>query len=346
MSLAERSRVWFALQDKERSLPLQTGFGQPGWSMPGTRVQRLQEALRQSCAFSRAEPGHILPGVELSGIWPVLIELCQDIALCFGSAEVASNAMFGFGDAHDAAERLPALLGLQPAAGTAGPAKGRFHNALRDYRLGFSAAWGSTPHDRIFPERDIEHNPHVSTHAAGWHLRHGHQQMSIAILALLAARWDQAGNDQSALLHEVRQSPRLGQACADWLNQHGQKLARHPQLTARPHAMGVTPELPPVRPAQAAESARESQTYSEALGFTDFPYAWLPFASAKEVQALRDQREIGRLSVASNEEYTESLMTRQALPVRYALLLDEAWAIEESIEVADAADESEDDNDE
>jgi hypothetical protein len=311
VSYADRNRIWFALQDKERGLVRQAGLEAPGWTLPSSRVQRLQEALRHSSAFSQAELRQVLPGLELSSIWAALSELCQDIALHYGSWEVAKCASVGFGGAfagNATAERLPALLGLQASGRASGPASGQCNSALREYQRGFRAAWGSVPSDRLHHWQLAQHDSHPSAHVAGWCFRNGHQHMSIAILSLLASRWEQAGSEQDALLHEVRQSPHLGQNFADWLAQNGAAISSHPQLTARPQAMGVTPAALPVKAAQAEAPAAKKSPYDEQFRALDAisgkPLVGLPYCIENPGKAplYGNTDEFGQtLRVASND---------------------------------------------
>jgi type VI secretion system secreted protein VgrG len=86
-------------------------------------------------------------------------------------------------------------------------------------------------------------------------------------------------------------------------------------------------------PEPSNQPTLEGPVFSEAVGFIEFPSAWLPFAGDKQVMAFQEQRLLTTLSVAPMEEYTESLVTEQPIPVRYALALGNAWSVEEEIEV-------------
>jgi len=93
---------------------------------------------------------------------------------------------------------------------------------------------------------------------------------------------------------------------------------------------GAAPRLPEL----SDKPTLEKPVFSEALGFTEFPSAWLPFASAKQAIAFEDQRELGRLLAGTGEDFTMSLLTQQPKEVRYALSVNHGWSIEQGIEVA------------
>src|SRR5207247_946613 len=72
-------------------------------------------------------------------------------------------------------------------------------------------------------------------------------------------------------------------------------------------------------PEPSTKPTLEKPVYSEAIGFTEFPGAWLPFVGAKQVTALRDYDELDRLSATAMDEFTASLVTEQPTQVRYAM---------------------------
>ncbi|MFW9616216.1 type VI secretion system Vgr family protein [Aquabacterium sp.] len=83
-----------------------------------------------------------------------------------------------------------------------------------------------------------------------------------------------------------------------------------------------------------------SPLFSEALGFSDYPAEWLPFSGAKSVEVLDGDQTVGHLLASPTDEFTASLITADALHVRYVVCLAAQWSMEQDIQIAESENDS------
>lgn len=225
------------------------------------RVDRVRQALDQSAPMAQRLAVQQLSGIELSAVWDILISACKEIVLCYGGAVVAGAVIggsigslaFGIGAAPGAmigtvagaqvGGWILALLGLKALAeglGSMLPA------ALDHYERGFREAWGTMPEDRRSNWKNTA-PASGNTHAAAWHMAQGHVIMVTAILTALVAYLTRGQGKKALLMHDIRNSPKLGLKFAEWLATNERKLLSHPQLRSRantPAAMETGGSLP------------------------------------------------------------------------------------------------------
>jgi len=109
-----------------------------------------------------------LCGIDLTDIWQILIDVCEEIALYFGGAVLLGGAIGGIAGAFaggvgalpgatigagvgaQAGGWILALLGLKSLVEGLGDSLSR---AIEHYRIGFLEAWGPSPEPRASPQR-------------------------------------------------------------------------------------------------------------------------------------------------------------------------------------------------
>lgn len=170
-----------------------------------------------------------LSGVGLQSIWPILAQLCQDIALYYGGSVVGGGLIGGIGGAFFGG------VGAIPGA-AAGAAAGNvvggwvlallglkslveelmegIPNVLGAYEKGFLEAWGPARQDS---QHGLGSSVPGDTALTAHHFADGHVLMVMAILTALVACLSKGKGDKAALLNEIGRSPRLGPKVTKWV---------------------------------------------------------------------------------------------------------------------------------
>jgi hypothetical protein len=203
-----------------------------------------------------------LSGIGIATVWDILVAACKEIALYYGGAVVTGAALGGaIGSAAFGVGAIPgavigtaagvqvgtwvmALIGLKEL--TEGLAN-MLPAALDHYERGFREAWGAAPEDR----RDTWTSTAPASgnsYTGAWHMAQGHAIMMAAILTALVAYLTRGRGNKTVLMHEIRQSAKLGPKFADWVIENEGKLLGHPHLQTRSRAQsGVAmPVAPPI----------------------------------------------------------------------------------------------------
>lgn len=267
--------AWFGQSSVDIGRPADEfhGFGLSAREQLG-RVDRVRTALYESGPRAQRMLVLRLAGIDLSGIGPVLVSACEDIALIYGGSVVAGafvgavggTLLGGIGAVPGAAAGAAAgsylggwvlaLLGLQALAEHLSDA---FPRALDYYERGFKEAWGPPRHQRA--------HPGICTTAcsegfAADDFAHGHVIMAAAILTALVAYLSRGKGDRGALMKDISRSPRLGPKVAQWLEQNEARLRQHPALESRATGTAgsrVSPRADAPHANQGREPVREPE---------------------------------------------------------------------------------------
>ena len=285
MGTGDAWRVWGDLQRKEEDLKWGGHFGshsqcydsmghpadasRTGWGYERMgRVERVRRALEDSGSTAQHMLARQLSGIDLSSIWSILMDVCKDLALCYGGSVIAGAMIGGVGGAFlGGAGAVPGAAAGAAAGSYAASAvlswlglkslvEGVAHavpEALEYYEKGFREAWGPTKRDRLSHSCMTSRGDPAS---AAFYLAHGHVIMITTILAVLLAYVTKGKGGEVAALREIGRSPRLGPKVAQWVEQHGDKLRHHPKLG--PHGgggVGHAEPPPPPPPRRGPEQA-------------------------------------------------------------------------------------------
>jgi hypothetical protein len=116
------------------------------------RGERVREALRSSKRYAAERLAERLSGIDLRDIWPILIDVCEEIALNFCGAVLLGGAIGGIVGAF-AGGVCAQAGGLDSGpAGLKSLVEGlhdSLSRAIECYRIGFLEAWGSSPKHRL-----------------------------------------------------------------------------------------------------------------------------------------------------------------------------------------------------
>jgi Novel toxin 15 len=178
-------------------------------------------------------------GIDLSSIWQVLLDACQDMALTYGASVVAGAAVGAVGGA------MAGGVGAVPGA-VAGGAVGLqaatvvlnwmglaslvahldevMPDSLRHYQRGFALAWGPPSVNTRAAMWAGHGGPQADPNAAAQAFAQGHVLVVLALLSAMAAYLSKGRGDKTILLNEIRQSPRLGPKVAQWVQANEGKL--------------------------------------------------------------------------------------------------------------------------
>lgn len=228
------------------------GDGDDGWGLLGgygERVRRVREAIAGSEELALRNLSRKLGQVDLAQIWPLLREVCHDIALYVGGAALTGGAIGGglgffFGGGVGAAPGAIAgsaagveigamLLGFLGLKSLIEYMLDSVPRAADAYRRGLKHAWGHVPQYDVM-ERGMtlaagDFDDH-GVFAARQDIAEGHEIIVMALLTAIVAYLTRGKGDPGALLAEVRRSPRLGPKMAGWLEQNAERLRKHPML--------------------------------------------------------------------------------------------------------------------
>jgi hypothetical protein len=170
--------------------------------------------------------------LDLAGAWPVLIAVCEEIALLRGAIVAPginprSLKVPPFEGDH-ARGWLIGFIDLMPSAdGTAAQIPG----AWRYYERGFRQAWGPTRKDRYQP-LDVN-GAHGNVLEAALDISKGHVVMIGVLLTLLAGHIERGAGDKVAMFDEIRRSARLGPVIANWAYANEHRLVKLMQPQSR-----------------------------------------------------------------------------------------------------------------
>ncbi|WGG52209.1 DUF6861 domain-containing protein [Rugamonas sp. DEMB1] len=236
--------------------PFEHRLGLDGYLYIGARVRRVREAVAESQSFALRELQAKLGGIGLADVWPILREICHDVALYVGGGAIVGGAIggglgvFAFGAGALPGAAAGAALGTQAGnllLGFFGLKSvvafmlDSLPRATRAYRQGFFEAWGGMPDLGAYsldaPHYGVDRLAD-STYLAARAFARGHEILILALLAGVVAYLTRGKGQFSALLAEVRQSARLGPKMASWLEQNEGKLLNHPLLNERARGNG------------------------------------------------------------------------------------------------------------
>ncbi|SFM63091.1 EndoU domain-containing protein [Rugamonas rubra] len=236
--------------------PFEHRLGLDGYLYIGARVRRVREAVAESQSFALRELQAKLGGIGLADVWPILREICHDVALYVGGGAIVGGAIggglgvFAFGAGALPGAAAGAALGTQAGnllLGFFGLKSvvvfmlDSLPRATRAYRQGFFEAWGGMPdlgaHSLDAPHYGVDRLAD-STYLAARAFARGHEILILALLAGVVAYLTRGKGQLSALLAEVRQSARLGPKMTSWLEQNEGKLLSHPLLNERARGNG------------------------------------------------------------------------------------------------------------
>lgn len=208
----------------------------------GDRARQVDAAIEAAAQRAAAALAHRLVDVPLTALWPALRELCHDVALRIGGAALSDAlATAGFGalavsrDGGDGADFaiVRGLIGFDALAEALRPSMPAL---TRAYQAGVAEAWGRVPDLRADDSRDAPH------FGADFQLGHpgdaarqialGHETLVMALLTAVAAALRRAPDGVAQLCADLRRSPGLGPALANWVAQRATLLAGHAQLQA------------------------------------------------------------------------------------------------------------------
>jgi hypothetical protein len=123
-------------------------------------VRRVRKAIDESEVIALRQLQSKLSGISVADIWPILREICHDVALYVGGGMLAGGAIGGgFGMLAFGAGVLPGaavgaalggqvgnlLLGFLGLKSVVGYMLDDLPRAAREYQWGFSDAWGRIP---------------------------------------------------------------------------------------------------------------------------------------------------------------------------------------------------------
>jgi hypothetical protein len=342
METGDTWRVWSDLRRKEADLKWcghQPAFGQQydsmgrpadasryGWGHEQmARVDRVRKALSDSGPSAQIMIARSLSGINLSAIWPILISVCEDIALYYGGSVITGGLLGGVGGAFFGG------VGAVPGA-AAGAAAGSYigggvlsllglkslvegvvqsvPDAMEYYRKGCREAWGPTSQDR---QSDFSMTATGSASSAATYLANGHVIMVTTILSVLVAYVTRGKGDKATLLKEIGHSPRLGPKVAQWVEQNEEKLRHHPLLRRRGSG-GVAHEEPPPPPRRGSgkEPERPGPTGMPKKTVPCFKTNGLPQGSVPEFERQLSGQETG----INNMTVDEYLKGREAFDAK------------------------------
>jgi hypothetical protein len=236
--------------------PFEHRLGIEGYLYIGARVRRVREAVAESQSIALRELQAKLGGIGLADVWPILREICHDVALYIGGGAVVGGVIggglgvFAFGAGALPGAAAGAALGTQAGnllLGFFGLKSvvafmlDSLPRATRAYQQGFYEAWGRRPdlgaYSMDSPHYGVDRLAD-STYLAASAFARGHEILILALLAGVVAYLTIGKGQLPALLAEVRQSARLGPKMASWLEQNEGKLLSHPLLNERARGNG------------------------------------------------------------------------------------------------------------
>jgi hypothetical protein len=250
----ERVASEFANEIRSRIGPsshLFTHGGTLNWagSDLGQRVSRVRRAIEDSQSIAFRSLQKKLGGIRLDDVWPMLLEICHDVALYLGGGAIAGATIGGgLGFVTTGVGVVPGVI-----AGTALGAKiggmlmgliglkdvveymlDNVPLAIAEYQKGFLDAWGPTPsiHDAPWDREPSRYYFDGTGFAAGNFAR-GHEIIVVALMMGIVTYLGRGKGNLKGLLADATSHPRLGPKFATWLEQNERKLSSSPVLQVR-----------------------------------------------------------------------------------------------------------------
>jgi hypothetical protein len=228
--------------------------GRPDWADNNfeQRVMRVKKAIDESHRIAIRNLQRKLGGINLQDIWPVLAEICHDMALYLGGGATAGGVAgaaigaFAFGVGAIPGAFAGAALGMKLGAmllnfiGLKSVVEYMVESiplAIDEYQKGFSDAWGPVPslHGDWRDRRPLSSHFCDSGFAAE-HFASGHEIIVVSLLTGIVAYLTRGKGDLKSLVAEASSQARLGQKFATWLQENSRKLTAIPMLQGRDQA--------------------------------------------------------------------------------------------------------------
>jgi hypothetical protein len=216
-----------------------------GYSL-GQRGRRLREAIEESKWIALRNLKAKLGGIKLDDIWPLLLEICHDMALYIGGSAIAGAVVGAFiGSAGLGVGAVPGAVAGTAAGAEIGQMLLGFFGlksvieymldklpvAIDEYRKGFLVAWGPMPsmHDMFSEQPASSYNFESNAMAAGNFAR-GHEIIIMALLMGIVTYLGRSKGNLKALMAEASSHSKLGPKFATWLEQNERELSASPVL--------------------------------------------------------------------------------------------------------------------
>jgi hypothetical protein len=226
-----------------------------GYSL-GHRGRRLREAIELSKWIALRNLKAKLGGIKLDDVWPLLLEICHDLALYIGGSAVAGGLLgaavgsmgLGIGAVPGALAGTAAgvqigqmLLGFIGLKSVIEYMLDQLPVAIDEYRKGFLVAWGPMPSSRdMFSETPASRYNFESNAMAAGNFARGHEIIIIALLMAIVTYLGKGKGNLKALMAEASSHSKLGPKFATWLEQNERELSASPVLQVRPKGGGQT----------------------------------------------------------------------------------------------------------
>jgi hypothetical protein len=216
-----------------------------GYSL-GHRGRRLREAIELSKWIALRKLKAKLGGIKLDDVWPLLLEICHDLALYIGGSAVAGGLLgaavgsmgLGIGAVPGALAGTAAgvqigqmLLGFIGLKSVIEFMLDQLPVAIDEYRKGFLVAWGPMPTKQdMFSETPVSRYNFESNAMAAGNFARGHEIIIIALLMGIVTYLGKGKGNLKALMAEATSHSKLGPKFAAWLEQNAGRLKAHPML--------------------------------------------------------------------------------------------------------------------
>jgi hypothetical protein len=218
------------------------------------RVERVFYAVDASGGIALQRLAVALDGIDLLKVGPILVQMCEDVALIVGGGALVGGALGGLaGGFAGGVGAIPgagigAMMGAQAGVwllgflGLASLAKELLDavpHAFREYAWGVRLAWGRDDDPRdVLARGDREH-------IAAGAFATGHLLLLGAVLEAILAYVGRGRAESGALLAEIRASRRLGPAVADWIEANQAALKTKVERLRPPRAVAMESPRPP-----------------------------------------------------------------------------------------------------
>lgn len=250
--------------------------GAERWVVDGgyfERVRRVENAIDESQGIALQRLRQKLAGLDVDIIWPILREVCHDIALYIGGGAITGGVIGAAGGfLFGGVGALPGAIGGMAVGAKAGALAlsllglkstvefmlEAVPGAADAYWRGLKEAWGPMPRADRSQMYLSDFQFCGNTYFAANFLADGHEIIVLAMFMGMVAYLSRGRGNLPALQAEVRQSARLGPKVADWLGQHAQQLKNHPLLQPRGKNGAAVDAAASGRVGEAAAAATKS----------------------------------------------------------------------------------------
>jgi hypothetical protein len=212
----------------------------------GHRGRRLREAIELSKWIALRKLKAKLGGIKLDDVWPLLFEICHDLALYIGGSAVAGGVLgaavgsmgLGIGAVPGALAGTAAgvqigqmLLGFIGLKSVIEYMLDHLPVAIDEYRKGFLISWGPMPSMQdMFSETPASRYNFESNAMAAGNFARGHEIIIIALLMGIVTYLGRGKGNLKALIAEASSHSKLGPRFATWLEQNERELSAIPVL--------------------------------------------------------------------------------------------------------------------